>query len=228
MQTYGIFAVTPRSIAIKDDKDTGWVADTKLAFMPGARAERKFTLEHMPTLKGAAQDGGKIKLEVTPRLDGEHLPSVYVSVHLRGNITVSNEGEVLCTTRVTLDELETAGLGVDTLLGSTLCLECTVSNQPTLNEAIQQELDTNRQLEQDHAQLMADMGASPLLTGTGEGEALPKFGDQDPVTEVQDAPALDEPVFVDAGPVPPRLVIDPKQPDEDLPFNLPDTDGAAD
>lgn len=219
MQTYGIFAVTPRSIAIKDDKDTGWVADTKLAFMPGARAERKFTLEHMPTLKGAAQDGGKIKLEVTPRLDGEHLPSVYVSVHLRGNITVSNEGEVLCTTRVTLDELETAGLGVDTLLGSTLCLECTVSNQPTLNEAIQQEVERNRQAEVD---------AEPLLTGTGEGEALPKIGDQDLVTEVQDGPALDEPVFVDAGPVPPRLVIEPRQPDEDLPFNLPDTDGAAD
>lgn len=43
-----------------------------------------------------------------------------------------------------------------------------------------------------------------------------------------DAPVGDEPSAMDAGPVPPRLVIDPKQPDEDLPFNLPDTDGAAD
>jgi len=41
-------------------------------------------------------------------------------------------------------------------------------------------------------------------------------------------PALGHPEFVDAGPVPPRMVIDPKQPDEDLPFNLPDTDGDAD
>ncbi|GGK91209.1 hypothetical protein [Deinococcus radiotolerans] len=97
-----------------------------------------------------------------------------------------------------------------------------------LEGTIQQELAANRQLEQDHAQLMADMGAQPLLTGTGESEALPEIGDQDPVTEVQDVPGTDDPLYVDAGPVPPCMTLDPEQPGEDLPSNLPDTDGAAD
>ncbi|MFD1732666.1 hypothetical protein ACFSC4_31590 [Deinococcus malanensis] len=77
MQTYGIFAVTPRTISVKDDKDNGWVADIKWAFTAGARPERKLTLDHVATLKGAAREGGSIKLEVTPRLDGDHLPPCF-------------------------------------------------------------------------------------------------------------------------------------------------------
>lgn len=232
MQTYGIFGLTFNTATIKTDKDNGRVVDFKWAFAQGVRTERKFTLEHIPTLRGAAQEGGRLRLEVTPRIDGTHLPSVDVPAVLRGNITIDSDGAVVCTTRVTMSDLEETGLSVDLIVNSSNCLECTVSNQPTLAEQteaqIQEELAANRQLAQDHAQLMADMGASPLLTGTGEGEALPEMADQYPLPEVQDAPALDEPVYVDAGPVPPRLVIDPKQPDEDLPFNLPDTDGAAD
>lgn len=44
MQTYGIFAVIPRGMSIKDDWDTGWVADSKWAFMPGVWEERKVEL----------------------------------------------------------------------------------------------------------------------------------------------------------------------------------------
>ena len=139
-QTYGIFAVSPRAISIKDDKDTGWVADVKWAMLRGAHPERKFELEHMPVLTGSADSDG-IKLEVTPRLDGEHLPPIMLPTNQRGNITISDEGDVLVTCRLTFHALDTAGLGVDAILNSSCCLECTVSDQPTLEEAIQGELE---------------------------------------------------------------------------------------
>ncbi|WP_019585262.1 hypothetical protein [Deinococcus apachensis] len=161
MQTYGIYAVKVKGINVKDDKDNGWVADVKWAFMAGVTGERKFTLEHMPVLKGAAAENGRIKLEVTPMLDGQPLPAVYLPVHLRGNITIGDDGSVNCTTRVTFDELETAGLGVDSILNSVNCLECRVSDQPTLEEQIQQELRAEKQLQQDVKDLLAE--AAPLL-----------------------------------------------------------------
>ncbi|THF88420.1 hypothetical protein E7T09_04225 [Deinococcus sp. KSM4-11] len=204
MQTYGIFAVTPRGMSIKDDRDNGWVADIKWAFMPGAREERKFELHHMPVLKGAAAEGGRIRLEVTPRLGGEHLPAVMMAAHLRGNITVDEYGAVLCITRVTFDELETCGLGVDAILGSSNCLECAVSNQPTLNEQIQQELKIPGGSVAEIQQLQAEVDdlvrpaidAAPLLT------------------DEQDAPPVHD------VPPPLNMTLDPLQPGEDLPFPI--------
>lgn len=209
-QTYGIFAVTPRSISIKDDRDNGWVADIKWAFMPGAREERKFGLEHMPVLKGAAAEGGTIRLEVTPRLDGEHLPPVMMAAHLRGNITVDEDGAVLCITRVSFDELETCGLGVDAILGSSNCLECTLSNQPTLEESIQEELKipggsvAEIQQLQDQVAEVIEMGRA--LSGVDADPLLP--------ADEQDAPPV-----VDVPP-PATLRLDPVQPGEDMPFPI--------
>ncbi|MFB9991254.1 hypothetical protein ACFFLM_04575 [Deinococcus oregonensis] len=162
-KSYGIYSTTPRTIAIKDDRDNGWVADVKWAFASGARPERKFELADVPTLKGAAAEGGQIKLEVTPRLDGEHLPSVYLPVTLRGNITIDDDGAVTCTTRVAFDALENAGLSVDTILNSSNCLECRVSDQPTLEEQIQtglQDVDADPLLSVQEAadRLSASMG----------------------------------------------------------------------
>lgn len=139
-QTYGIFATTIKGISVKDDKDNGWVADLKWQFMRGAKAERLLTLEKLPVLKNAARDGGQIKLEVTPMLDGEPLEPVLMPVTLRGNIAIDEDGAVTCTTRVSFDMLETSGIGIDALLSSGTCLECKVSDQPTLEESIQNEL----------------------------------------------------------------------------------------
>ncbi|THF70474.1 hypothetical protein E7T06_07145 [Deinococcus sp. Arct2-2] len=158
-KSYGIYSTTPRTIAIKDDRDNGWVADVKWAFASGARPERKFELADVPTLKGAAAEGGQIKLEVTPRLDGEHLPSVYLPVTLRGNITIDDDGAVTCTTRVAFDALENAGLSVDTILNSSNCLECRVSDQPTLEESIQSELKAEQQVKEDVADVLKDTKA---------------------------------------------------------------------
>ncbi|AWT34472.1 hypothetical protein DM785_02130 [Deinococcus actinosclerus] len=231
-RTYGIYALEFLGLTSKEVREIGWVHDIKWAFMVGAKPERKFELDHAQVLFGAADSSG-LKLEICPRMSGGHLPGVMVPTILQGSLNTVAEGpKTKFTTRVSQEALEQAGLTSAVLFEASCSLECTVSDMPTLEEQteaqIQEELATNRQLAQDHAQLMADMGAQPLLTGAGEGEALPEIADQDPVTEAQDAPALDEPVYVDAGLVPPRLVIDPKQPDEDLPFNLPDTNGAAD
>ena len=133
-QTYGIYSVQPRGISLKDDRDNGWVADIKWAFTTGAKPERKLELEHLSVLKGASASDG-VRLELTPRIDGTHLEPVMLGVTQRGNITIGEEGEVLCTTRITLDALETAGLGIDAILAASNCLECTVSEQPTLDES---------------------------------------------------------------------------------------------
>lgn len=209
MQTYGIFAVTPRSISIKDDRDNGWVADIKWAFMPGAREERKFGLEHMPVLKGAAAEGGTIRLEVTPRLDGEHLPPVMMAAHLRGNITVDEDGAVLCITRVSFDELETCGLGVDAILGSSNCLECTLSNQPTLEESIQAELKIPGGSVAEIQQLQ-----DQVAEVTRMGQALSVDADPLLPAEAEDAPPLED------VPPPLNMTLDPLQPGEDLPFPI--------
>ncbi len=116
-QTYGIYSVQPRGISLKDDRDNGWVADIKWAFTTGAKPERKLELEHLSVLKGASASDG-VRLELTPRIDGTHLEPVMLGVTQRGNITIGEEGEVLCTTRITLDALETAGLGIDAILAA--------------------------------------------------------------------------------------------------------------
>lgn len=139
-RTYGIFATSIKGIAIKDDRGNGWVADLKQQFSRNAKPERLLTLDNIAVVKNAARDGGEIKLEVTPMLDGEALPAVLMPVTLRGNIAIDEDGAVTCTTRVPFDMLELSGLGIDALLSSSLCLECKVSDQPTLEESIQQEL----------------------------------------------------------------------------------------
>ena len=78
-QTYGIYSVEPRTIAIRDDKDNGWVADIKWAFKAGVKPERKLELEHLSVLKGAAASDG-VRLELTPRIDGTHLEPVMLNV----------------------------------------------------------------------------------------------------------------------------------------------------
>lgn len=139
MKTYGIYLTTIKGISIKDDKDDGWVADLKQQFARNARPERLLTLDSISVIKNAARNG-EIKLEVTPMLDGEPLQPVMMPVNLRGNITIDDEGAVTCTTRVTFDTLELSGIGIDALLSSSLCLECKASDQPTLEESIQKEL----------------------------------------------------------------------------------------
>ena len=166
MQTYGIYAVSPKGANIRDDKDNGWVGDFKWGFSRGVKPERRLGLEHIPVLKGAARDGGKIRLEVTPMLEGQPLAPVLLPVTLRGNITIDEDGDVNCTTRLTFGAMETAGLGVDAILGATCCLECTVSSQPTLDEQVREE--------------RAQPGE-----GLAAQEALP-FGD---VAPAQDVPA---------------------------------------
>lgn len=179
MQTYGIYAVNIRGITVKDDKDNGWVADLKLQFSRAARTERLLTLDHIAVVKGAARDGGQIKLEVTPMLDGEPLPSVYLPLTLRGNIAIDQESAVTCTGRVTFDMLETSGLGVDALLASSNCLECQVSNQPTLDEQVREELaqpDAPIEGQEslfDHGAPPAPAPANVTLTPREPGEDLP-------------------------------------------------------
>lgn len=139
MKTYGIYSTIIKGISIKDDKDNGWVADLKQQFSRTARSERLLTLDSIAVIKNAARSG-EIKLEVTPMEDGEPLSPVMMPVNLRGNITIDDDGAVTCTTRVTFDTLELSGIGIDALLSSSLCLECTASDQPTLEESIHQEL----------------------------------------------------------------------------------------
>ncbi|UQN06317.1 hypothetical protein [Deinococcus sp. QL22] len=159
MQTYGIFGLTFKTATIKTDNDAGRVLDAKYKFSSGVRAERRFMLEHVPVLKGAAQDGGKLRLEVTPMMDGQAFPAVDVPVILRGNITIDEAGDVLVNLRVQFSELENAGLGVDALLMASCCLECTVSNQPTLDEQIRTELQAEGQLKEDVADVLRDTEA---------------------------------------------------------------------
>lgn len=159
MQTYGIFGLTFKTASIKTDNDAGRVLDAKYKFSQGVRPERRFMLEHVPVLKGAAQEGGKLRLEVTPMMDGQAFPAVDVPVILRGNITIDEAGDVLVNLRVQFSELENAGLGVDALLMASCCLECTVSNQPTLDEQIQKELKAEGQVKEDVADVLKDTKA---------------------------------------------------------------------
>jgi len=143
LHTYGIFAIKVISIGIKKIKDLGTVADVKAAFMSGARPERKFELEHLRLLQSAVKATG-VKLEVTPMLDGTPLDPVIFGVDLRGNITISDEGEVVVTVRVLTDDLEERGLGIELLMKASNCLECTADEQQTLEESIQSEVASNR------------------------------------------------------------------------------------
>ena len=144
INTYGIFSVKPTTITVKQDKDAGWVYDVKWAFSSYAREERKFEVEHMRLLQSAAKVGG-IKRECTPMIDGTPLEPVMIPTTQRGNITISDEGEVIVSTRTHRYELEERGLGVETILYASNCLECTADEQQTLEEsALQTELQANR------------------------------------------------------------------------------------
>ncbi|MHA0042996.1 hypothetical protein [Deinococcus sp. PEB2-63] len=224
-RTYGIYALEFLGLTSKEVREIGWVHDIKWAFMVGAKPERKFELDHAQVLFGAADSSG-LKLEICPRMSGGHLPGVMVPTTLQGSLNTVAEGpKTKFTTRVSQEALEQAGLTSAVLFEASCSLECTVSDMPTLEEQteaqIQEELAANRALD----------GQEPLF-GDVQAEVQQVEAERqhraDLAAHLDAAPALDEPVFVDAGPVPPRLVIDPKQPDEDLPFNLPDTDGAAD
>lgn len=143
INTYGIFSVKPTTITVKQDKDAGWVYDVKWAFSSYAREERKFEVEHMRLLQSAAKVGG-IKLECTPMIDGTPLEPVMIPTTQRGNITISDEGGVIVSTRTHRYELEERGLGVETILYASNCLECTADEQQTLEESIQSEVQANR------------------------------------------------------------------------------------
>jgi len=143
LHTYGIFSAHPTAINLKKDKEIGWVADIKWAFASGAIRERKFQLKHMALLRSAVKADG-IKVECTPMLDGTALDPVMVLTTQRGNITIGEEGEVVVTTRIVMDDLEERGLGVELLMKASNCLECTADEQQTLEESIQTELDSNR------------------------------------------------------------------------------------
>ena len=144
LHTYGIFAIKVHGITIKKIKDIGNVADLKAAFMVGAKPDRKFELEHLRLLRSAIKAAG-VKLECTPMLEGTALEPVMLGVDLRGNITISDEGEVQVTIRTVMDDLEEYGLSVELLMKSSNCLECTADEQQTLEEsALQTELQANR------------------------------------------------------------------------------------
>lgn len=64
----------------------------------------------------------------------------------QATISAAEVLSLLVITRVTFDALETAGLGIDTILGSSNCLECTVSDLLTLEESA-----ANLDDDQDHA-----------------------------------------------------------------------------
>lgn len=219
-RTYGIFALKFIASTMKEVGEIGFVHDLKWAFLPGARAERQFAPEYAGLVFGA-DDAGGLKLEISPRVEGEHLPGVLIPTTLRGELKLSDNGMVQLSTRVSEEALEAVGFDAGIWLRGSFSLECTVSDQPTLEEQteqqIQDELAAHRHLQQDAAEVI-EMGRT--LAGDGTGQALPEI-DADPLlTEPQDAPPL-----VDVPP-PPTLRLDPIQPGEDLPFPIDDgTDG---
>lgn len=198
-RTYGIFALTFHGLTMKEVSELGYVYDVKWTFNRGARPERLFAAESSSVVFGADKTDG-LKLEIRPMLDGQELPSILVPTSLRGDLTLDTNGNVRLGSRVSHEALENAGLSTNVFLNAGFALECTVSDQPTLEE-------------QTEAQVQAELGALPLF-GTGEGEEL---------TEMSDAP--DGPPITDTG-APPSITLDPKADGEDLPFPL--DDGAAD
>ncbi|WP_407538905.1 hypothetical protein Q0M94_12065 [Deinococcus radiomollis] len=142
LRTYGIFLVKALTITVKQDKEAGWVYDIKWAFSSYAREDRKFEVEDMRLLQSAAKAGG-IKLECTPLLEGTALEPAMIPTTQRGNITISDDGEVVITTRTFRYELEDRGIGVEMILSASNCLECTADEQQTLEESIQSELKAN-------------------------------------------------------------------------------------
>ncbi|GHG21574.1 hypothetical protein GCM10017784_11380 [Deinococcus indicus] len=276
-RTYGLYSLEFLGLTSKDVREIGWVHDIKWAFALGARPERKFELDHAHVLFGAADTGG-LKLEICPRLSGEHLPGILVTATLQGNLTTVAEGpKTKFTTRVSQEALEQAGLTSAVLFEASCSLECTVGDMPTLEEQtdaqIFAELTANRNLQQDHTQLMADLGAPPLLTAAPReapqataptaGNAAydrvaahvaqadragvytllqliqidPSDWDDQTTTPEQDLASMRgtlllhwEALAAALNPVPPRptIPLHPKEPGEDLPFPLGDTDPAAD
>ena len=145
LHTYGIYALKIHGGTIKKIKDIGTVIDLKASFMSGARPERKFELEHLRLLRSAIKALG-VKLECTPMLDGTPLEPVMIGVDIRGNITISDEGEVQVIIRVVMDDLEERGLSVELLMKASNCLELRADAQQTLEEsALQAELQANQE-----------------------------------------------------------------------------------
>lgn len=207
-RTYGIFSLNFLGATTKEVGEIGWIHDVKWAFNPGSRTERLFTPDLAPLVFGASDSDG-LKLEVSPRMEGAHLPGVLLPTTLRGDLKLSENGSVHFSTRVSQEALEQAGFTPAVWFEASFALECTVSDQPTLEE-------------QTEAQIQAELGALPLF-GTGEGQALPEVNTDEVLTEMSEAP--DGPPMTDTG-APPSITLDPKADGEDLPFPL--DDGAAD
>lgn len=145
LHTYGIHAIKIHGGTIKKIKDIGTVIDLKATYMSGARPERKFELEDLRLLRSAIKAQG-VKLECTPMLDGTPLEPVMIGVDIRGNITISDEGEVQVVIRTVMDDLEEHGLSVELLMKASNCLELTADEQQTLEESVlQAELQANRE-----------------------------------------------------------------------------------
>lgn len=194
-RTYGIFTLAFHGLAMKDISELGWVYDIKWTFHRAALPERLFTPESSSVVFAAEKTDG-LKLEIRPMLDGEELPSVLVSTSLRGDLKLSENGSVQLSTRVSHEALENVGLSSSVFLNAGFALECTVSDQPTLEE-------------QTEAQIQAELGAEPLFPS----ESAPAVPD-----------VLDGPPLTDTG-APPTLTLDPKADGEDLPFPI-DAEGA--
>ncbi|WP_412027037.1 hypothetical protein [Deinococcus yunweiensis] len=209
-RTYGIFSLQFLGQTSKEVREIGWVHDLKWAFVLGARPERKFELECASLLFKAADTGG-LQLEISPQLDGEHLPGVMVPTTLQGNLTtVADGGRTQLVTRVSQEALEQAGLTLAVFFESSCSLECRVSDMPTLEEQTEQQIQEELRIpggsvaELEQLQAQVDVLTQPEI-------------DADPLlTEPQDAPPL-----VDVPP-PSTLRLDPLQPGEDLPFPIDD------
>ncbi len=132
LHTYGIFSARPTVINLKKDKEIGWVADIKWAFVSAAIRERKFQLEHMALLRSAVKADG-IKVECTPTMEGTPLEPVMVPTTQRGNITISDDGEVVVTTRIVMDHLEERGIPEERFTAATRKVFSAIYLLPGLN-----------------------------------------------------------------------------------------------
>ncbi|WP_412027883.1 hypothetical protein [Deinococcus yunweiensis] len=222
-RTYGIFSLQFLGQTSKEVREIGWVHDLKWAFVLGARPERKFELQCASLLFKAADTGG-LQLEISPQLDGEHLPGVMVPTTLQGNLTtVADGGRTQLVTRVSQEALEQAGLTLAVFFESSCSLECRVSDMPTLEESIQSELKAG-QPEIDADALLNLQGTLDRMAAEDPGLVIEAYAGGHMLTRSGPAEEQDAPPLVDVPP-PPTLRLDPLQPGEDLPFPIDDDNG---
>ncbi|SMB89155.1 hypothetical protein [Deinococcus hopiensis] len=164
-RTYGIYSLEFKGFTTKEIREIGFVHDVKWVFNRNAKPDWKFELDHTHVLFGAAETDG-LKLEIRPRVNGEHLPGILLPTTLQGNLTTVPEGVTRFVTRIADETLTAAGLSCAAFLNCSFALECTVGDMPTLEESmIQQELQAEKQVQQDVQDLVGQIDGSPIFGG---------------------------------------------------------------